>query len=340
MEMAERLGGSRAMLVALEGRHFALARPENLEERLEIARRIIALADEAGDRERDLLGRYFLIADLVEADEMEAAGREIEVYGRMAEEARLPLHRWYHARFRAMQALLEGRLDEAAGLAQRAFELGHPVEPRTATMHFGAQQWLLGNLRGQLAGLEEAVRAFVADYPRVAAWRVGLVTVLLAQGRVDEAEEAFREFTESGFENVPRDAIWSMTMGICAEVLSAGVGTPEDARALYRLVAPYADRNAVTGEVILCGGPMALYAGIGALIAGEVETAIAHLEDALERSARMGARPFEGAAAQALAQALAARGADGDAERAAELGARAESLAGALAGQSPEAAAA
>ena len=324
--MAERLEDPRAVLIALEGRHFALTSPENLDERLATARRIIELAAEQGDVERDLLGRYFLISDLVEADDMEAVDRELEEYGRLAAQARLPLHLWYHARYTAMRALLEGRLADAAAMSQRAYELGLPVEPRTATMHFGAQMWLLNHLQGGLAELEDAVRGFVAEYPRVAAWRTGLVTVLLAQGRVEDAQEAFAEFTDSGFEAIPRDAIWSATSAIAAEIVAAGLGDADDARRLYEMLSPFADRNAVTGEVIISLGPISLYAGQLALAMGEVDVAVDHLEDALERCARMGALPFEARAAGVLAGALQARGAAGDAKRAGEMAARAEAI--------------
>jgi DNA-binding SARP family transcriptional activator/tetratricopeptide (TPR) repeat protein len=306
MAMAERIGDDRAMLVALEGRHFALTSPENLDERLATASRTIELAGQVGDRERDLLGRYFLIADLVEADRMEDADREIALYGRLADEARMTLHRWYHARFLAMRALLRGRLDEAAALAERAFELGLPVEPRTATMHFGTQTWMLHWLQGDLAKLEEPVRGFVAEYPRVPAWRAGLALVLLAQGRRDEAGEVFREFTASGFRNIPRDAIWSLTAALAADLVVAGLGDMDDARTLYELMLPYADRNAVTGEVIIVGGPLALYVGRLALVLGETTAAVALLESARERALRMEAAGFAALAEQALAQAVPA----------------------------------
>jgi tetratricopeptide (TPR) repeat protein len=229
-----------------------------------------------------------------------------------------------------MRALLDGRLEEAGAIAERAYAFGHPVEPRTATMHYGAQMWLLSSMRNELAALEEAVRGFVAEYPRVAAWRVGLVTVLLAQGRIEEAAEAFREFTDSGFEAIPRDAIWSATCAIAAEVVAAGLGDPDDARRLHEMMRPFADRNAVTGEAIICLGPMSLYVGSTALAMGEPAEAIPYLEDALGRCERMGARPFEARAAAALAAALQARDAPGDSDRAAGLAARAEQLAAAI----------
>ena len=324
--MAERLGDSRARLVALEGRHFALTRPENLDERIAIARRIIELGDECGDRERSLLGRYFLIADLVEADEMDAVARELDDYGRLAEEARLPLHLWYHARFRAMVAILAGRLEEGAATAQEAYELGLPVEPRTATMHYGAQVWLLHHFQDQLTPLEPAVREFVATYPRVAAWRCGLAILLAKDGRRDDAVEIYREFADTGFRSIPRDAIWSTTCGLAAELVTM-LGDADDARALYELIRPYSDRNAVTGEAIFCSGPMSLYVGVMALYAGEVDAAVEELENALDRCERMGALPFEARAAEVLAAALAARG---ETERAQELERRAQELAARL----------
>jgi hypothetical protein len=172
---ATRLADPRAVLVALEGRHFALCRPDNLEERIDAAERTIALARELRDVERDLLGRYFLVADLVEAGDMERADAAIAEYGRRAEESRFALHRWYHARFEAMRGLLAGRFEDAARRAQEAAVLGAAVEPRTAQMHFGTQMWVLHRELGRLGELEDAVRGFVAAYPAVpaggVAWR-------------------------------------------------------------------------------------------------------------------------------------------------------------------------
>jgi hypothetical protein len=255
---------------------------------------------------------------------MAEAYRELETYGRLAEESRLPLHRWYHARLRATRALLEGRFPEAEALAQEAFALGEPVEPRTATMHFGTQMWLLNFLRGTLSPLEEAVRGFAAAYPRVPAWRAALAHLLLEQGERDEAAEIFREFRESRFRNIPRDAIWSVTTTVASDLVAAGLGDEDDARVLYEVLEPFSHRNAVTGEVIFCSGPVALYAGSMALAMGDPGAAIPHLEDALVRCAEMGARPFEGRAAGTLAQALRARGAPGDDARARELEALSE----------------
>jgi DNA-binding SARP family transcriptional activator len=318
---ATRLADPRAVLVALEGRHFALCGPDNLEERIDAAERTIALAHELGDVERDLLGRYFLIADLVEAGQMERADAAISEYGARADESRSALHRWYHARFQAMRALLAGSFDDAARRAQEAAALGTAVEPRTAQMHFGTQMWVLHRELGRLGELEDAVRGFVAAYPAVPAWRCGLAWVLLAQDRRDEAERVFAEFAEARFANIPRDAIWSMTVALAAELATAGLCDRGGVAALHALMRPYAGRNAVTGEAIVSNGPMALYLGMTALSLGERAEAIGHLEAAVASAARMGARPFELRGRLLLARALDEHG---DRARAAPMAAEAE----------------
>jgi hypothetical protein len=255
---------------------------------------------------------------------MERADAAIAGYGARAEESRSALHRWYHARFEAMRALLAGRFDDAARRSQEAAALGAAVEPRTAQMHFGTQMWVLHRELGTLAELEEAVRGFVAAYPAVPAWRCGLAWVLLAQDRREEAERVFAEFAEARFANIPRDAIWSMTVALAAELAAAGLCDRDGVAALHALMRPYAARNAVTGEAIVSNGPIALYLGMTALALGEHDEAVAHLEAAIGSAARMGARPFELRGRLLLARALDERAAPGDRARAGPMAAEAE----------------
>jgi hypothetical protein len=292
MAMAGRLGGPRAELIALEGSHFALCQPGNLDQRLAAARRIIDLATQLSDSEFGLLGRYFLIADLVEAGDLEVADEAIDEYGDRAAAANAALHRWYHARFLGMRALLSGRLDEAERRAHEAFALGSAVEPKTATMHFGTQLWMLERERGGLAGLEEPVRGFVAEYPAVPAWRLGLTWVLLDQGRQEEAGEVFSEFTEARFRNIPEDAIWTLTIALAAELAVRGLAGEAELEELVRLIEPYADRNVVSGEAIISGGPMSLPLAMVELELGRSEDAARHLELAAVAADSMGAEPF------------------------------------------------
>jgi hypothetical protein len=202
-----------------------------------------------------------------------------------------------------MRALLSGELDEAERLIREAYELGSQVEPKTATMHFGTQMWMLERERGGLAGLEEPVRGFVAEYPAVPAWRLGLTWVLLEQGRREMAAEVFEEFTHARFRNIPEDAIWTLTITLAAELAATGLADDAALRDLRDLIAPYADRNAVSGEAIICGGPMALPLGMVELKLGEADRAARLLEEAASRARAIGAAPFERHARSLLEQA-------------------------------------
>jgi hypothetical protein len=112
------------------------------------------------------------------------------------------------------------------------------------------------------------------------------------------------------------------------------LGDAPRARLLYPLLAPYADRNAVSPEAAVLG-PVSLALGTLAAAAGEPEAALAHVADARRAAARLGARPAlaraallearlraeeDPAAAMALASEAAARaeelGLDGVRDRA------------------------
>jgi DNA-binding SARP family transcriptional activator/tetratricopeptide (TPR) repeat protein len=302
--MAERLADPRAMLAALEGRHYALARPEDLDERLATARRIVDLAAQAGDIPRGLLGRYFLIADVVEEGDTATADEAIAEYGQRAAETRLPLHRWYHARFLAMRALLAGRLEDARAQIQEAGELGSAVEPRTAMMHLGTQAWVLHRELGTLAELEEGARAFAAQYAAIPAWRLGLAWTLLEQGRREEAMEIFEPFAAARFRNIPVDSIWTMTVALAAELSVGGLGDDRAVSAIEELMTPHKTRNCVTGEAVVNYGPMSLYLGMTALARGDRATAVSRLEHAVAAAERMRAGPCLVRAQLLLAKAL------------------------------------
>ena len=90
---------------------------------------------------------------------------------------------------------------------------------------------------------------------------------------------------------------------------------------------PYAGRVAVTGLGGVGIGPVRRYVGVAAHVAGDVDGAIAHLEEAVVESTRHGMRPFTARAHRDLAAALRDRGGPGDAAAAAEHAATATAIA-------------
>ena len=130
-----RLGGP-ALLEALGARHVALWSAAHTEERLAIADELIAAARLAGAREAELQGVNWRVADLVELGDLDAARRSIAEHERLATDLRLLGYAWYVPMWRAMLALMAGRLDEAKRLSQEGERIGRAARDRNAALLF------------------------------------------------------------------------------------------------------------------------------------------------------------------------------------------------------------
>ena len=82
--------GGRALLEALNARHVALWNPAHTEERLAIADELIGAAADAGDREAQLQGVNWRVADLLELGEMEALRAAVAEHERLAGSSACP----------------------------------------------------------------------------------------------------------------------------------------------------------------------------------------------------------------------------------------------------------
>ena len=95
--------------------------------------------------------------------------------------------------------------------------------------------------------------------------------------------------------------------------MARALGDAERAAVLRAALEPYAGRVAITGLGGVGIGPVRRYVGVAAHVAGDVDGAVVHLEQAVVESTRHGMRPFTARAHRDLAAALRDRGAPGDA---------------------------
>ena len=168
-------------------------------------------------------------------------------------------------------------------------------------------------MQGRHADLEPLVRRNADRLPAMRRWRCGLALVLAELGREDEARRELEHLAAADFEDVPRDALWLVSMALLAELCALLDDRPR-ARRLYELLVAYEGRNVVSmGAVYL--GPVARYLGLLAMTIGEDERALGHLETARSAAERMGARPMVVLAALDAAEVLARRAAPNDAQR-------------------------
>ena len=91
---------------------------------------LLRAAREASDIELTLQGHAWLVVDLLESGDRKGVEVQIEAFAAGAERLRQPLYLWNAAVWRAMTAMLDGRLEEAEQLAAGAASLGHPQRGR------------------------------------------------------------------------------------------------------------------------------------------------------------------------------------------------------------------
>ena len=325
VEMATRVGDTGALAYALSARRFALWGPETLDERLEVATKILQLARSIGDRDLTLIGQRWRIVSLLELGDIDAVKRQVEEYAVIAEELKQPYQLWFAEVFRAMLASLEGRLAEGETIGQRALTLGSSQQGENAVQFFAAQLMTIREHQGRLLEMEPAIRAYAEQFPEILAIRAALALIYALEGPAEDAREHFEIAAANDFADLPRDTTWLLTLTMLTQAAAALGDTPR-AALLYDLFAPYDSRTIVAGPAIVCHGSAAHYLGILAATIGRTDDAARHFTDAIEMHERMGALPYLAHSLREYAGLASRSDAAADRERASEMLGRALAL--------------
>ena len=313
-----------ALLDALNARRVTLWSPDRLDERLDVSRELIALAESAGDRERSLVARTWLVTDLVEGGDLDAARTEIDAYARLVEPLGIPAYSWWVPAWRAMLAGVEGRFDDLRVLAGEAEEIGTRAGDGNAVIYRNLACWIADMQQGRdqdrwLQYIEEGVGR---DGPS-GAFRCALAMQHALAGRHEDARKALAALGPTGFGAVVKD----MNFFAGASEFTVAVGALGDAaaaRQAYEALRPYAGRMFLIARAAVFWGPADSFLGRLAATAGLFDEAEEHFEAALEECERVGARVMASRTRWWYASMLHARDEPGDAERATELAATAE----------------
>lgn len=284
-EIAAELGDPEARALAAAARRRTFWAPSRLDQRLSDSAELLRFAREANDMELTLHGHAWLVVDLLEHGDPRAVDAQIEAFTDGAERLRQPLYLWQAAVWRAMRALLEGRLGEADRLAAQALAVGARAEPVTAAQYYAVQLIAIRRDQGRMGELEQSVRRAIEQYPNRLGYRAALALLLAETGRMDEARE---EVDSLAVDEIPEDVDWLTTMTMLAD-LAADLGDAERADRLYALLEPYAEVNVVIGLGVVCEGAAARYLGRLAAATGRREEVKRHFELALKRNAALGA---------------------------------------------------
>ena len=183
--LARRLGDPRTLAACLDARHYALWRPETVQERLEVASELRRIAAQVGDPELELEGAGWTVVDLLELGDVDGADIQIAAASRLAAALHRPLYEWWTSLFHCARAQLEGRFDDAERLAHETLAVGQRGQAENAVHVFAQSMFNIRREQGRLAEVEDAVRGFIAMYPAVPAWRCSLALLELELGRED-----------------------------------------------------------------------------------------------------------------------------------------------------------
>ena len=187
--IARRIGDPVTLASALDARHYVLWRPENVEERLEVAAELRRIAAEVGDLELELEGAGWTVVDLLELGDVDGADVQIEAAATLASVVQRPLYLWWTSLFRCTRAQLAGEFDEAERLANETLAIGQREHAENALHYYAMAMFNIRREQGRLGEVEEAVARFIEMYPAIPAWRCTQALLHVELGRLDEARE-------------------------------------------------------------------------------------------------------------------------------------------------------
>jgi len=323
LRLAERSGSPAALADALRARQHAVSDVEGVTERVELARRMIALARGGGPADAELWGRLWRIDAALQLGEIDVVDQELAQLAVLAERLGWPIAWWHQHRMTGARLLLAGRFAEAEAAADRADAEARRTEDTTA-LHIG------GALRGEILRLTgrhgEAVERLRAVRDAIG---VGSLPIFLAEaglifveaGETDEARTMLDELRPV-LPRQPRDGRWIGTVAGAGLIAVLLADEPTVAWCFEQLT-PYGHFYLASGSgSVRCGGAVNRVTGCLAAALGRAEDAHELLTAAIAMDERIGALPYRVLSEVALAGVHAAAGertaADGLARRAAD----------------------
>ena len=288
LQIARRLDDDTTLAIAVCSAQLATSGPDCTEQGLAWLDELFALSDRCGETVMSLAARSRHVDLLLELDDVGRADTAIETLERLAREGRDRRGAAFAALHRARRAALEGRLDDAERMLEEVAAQTADLTSSTIPITVASQRVVLAWVRQRLRETIEVVRAHAAGAPAMPVWRAALAAALADAGRRDEALLEFDRLAADDFAALPRDSLWLGSMALLAEAVLS-LDLPQHARALHAKLAPFAGRNVVLPTVGFLG-PVQMWLGILARVAGRDADALERLVAARTQATRDGAR--------------------------------------------------
>jgi tetratricopeptide (TPR) repeat protein len=265
------------------------AGPADVKRRLDATAEILACAATARDTRLELLGRRLRVVALLEAGAIADVDDEIAAFASLADRLGQVVYSWYVPLWRAMRAVMDGRLEDADRLRRDAGRLGEAAHSENAAMLTGSQHAMLRCEIGDPAAV-----AFFEDvmvrWPGLAIMaRPGLAYVYAVTGEVARADEVLAAVNVADYSIETLGSEWlpSVVMLAYAAALTRNRGV---ASQLYETLAPFRELHAIDGIGCYDMGSVERALAMLAALRGDTTLATDHFDAALRRHRQIGAR--------------------------------------------------
>ncbi|GAC1434048.1 MAG: hypothetical protein NVSMB51_00250 [Solirubrobacteraceae bacterium] len=286
--LAREVDDREALAVVLGHAVLALRGPDTAEQELVWCREALAIPGLDAQLAVTILSAR--IDRLLESSDLAEADAAIEALARVAAEQREPRGLAFAPVQRARRALIDGRFAEAQQLMEQALRIGAGQQDSTIPVVMAGQRFVMRWLQGRPDESEAELRALVSALPMMHVWTQALATTMADRDKA-EARNLFERHARGGFADVPRDALWLITLSLAAEACWK-LADQDSAAVLTRLLEPYRHRTAVSPSAGYTA-PVARFLGLLAATLGERERAGALLREALAAATACGARPVQ-----------------------------------------------
>jgi DNA-binding SARP family transcriptional activator len=292
LDLARRDGDLRVLAHVLAAHNLATWSPDTLDARTQAANEIVTLGTRAQDVEAVLAGLRWMLICAAETGEIATLDEALDRYERTASRLGQPVHDYWVEAWRGMRALVEGRYLEAHERASRAHALSTPLEADDIERQNGVgalSQAILFDL-GRSVEFEPMLLDYIARYPQIPAWRLGLSLIAVEKNDLETAAATYTTGWK-GVTSLPRDAVWLYGLVGATEVV-VRLGDQGAAATLYEMLKPYETRCAVASYGFVWGGPVALPLARLARVLNNEKGAQHHLSVARDIAERSGSVPF------------------------------------------------
>ena len=276
----------------LAARHMALINVDHHDERLEVGRSWVELAER---RHRQSVGTALTwrVYDLIERGDPVDLEHAREVRKRLAEladELQQPWYSHFAASLDAKWLLMEGEFAKAEKKAHEGYVLGTRAQGTHVALLLAGQHFGLLRDYGRLDELARDVAPFLdAENATLPAWRAAFMVAQSSAGDIERARSELYEMVGDNCAAVPYDMFSLGILCLLAEA-AAELGDTGAAQPVFSRLEPYAKYNAQIGLSLVLG-PAAGFLGRLAALFKQDSATHQHFSLALQRAEFLGARP-------------------------------------------------